>query len=73
MGLYPEDFLNQYSDIVKKFVEKNIDSLLRTFYYYDCPIPIKKHEKLLEKYKGKHAESWVKTYGFKKIKKEDEL
>jgi 23S rRNA U2552 (ribose-2'-O)-methylase RlmE/FtsJ len=60
----PDNFMNQIEKCSKFFVQKQIDYLYRSFYYYNNPDVLKSHNKLLDKAKHEYSRRWYEYVKF---------
>ena len=67
--IYDEYYLLQMHRISKDFVDKQIETLNRSIFYYDWPKMYKEHEKYIEKAKEQYAKNWIYENKFIKLEK----
>ena len=68
----PDDFLNEYQEGVKMFIQKNIDAITRINYYYNNK-DLLENKDLLNKIKKNNTSAWIRQFGIRRIKNSDKL
>lgn len=70
----PESFMAQVMSCSETFVNQQVDTISRSFFYYDNYDDIKKkHLPIIEKATRKRNKEWTKKFRFKSVKREDKL
>jgi hypothetical protein len=69
----PDEFINQIEKSSKFFVQKQIDYLYRSFYYYNNPDILQSHRKLLHYAKNDYSRRWFDYVKFQVLESEFRL
>jgi hypothetical protein len=69
----PRKFLAQYYEGIEELAEKQIESLNRSFYFYDNDKFFEKYKETLKNNRKTKNKNWIKMYKFDVITNEDKL
>ncbi len=70
---YPEDFLKQYEQFIGDFVKKQVRALSATYFYYDYPELLEKHNLKIDRYKEERALNYSEVMNYKHIDRSELL
>lgn len=63
----PQDFIEDYTNIITFFIQKNINSLIATYYYYDNDKYFKEEKNYIKKKQKENVVNWLKKFNLYKF------